>query len=80
MSGTCRRYGEGRIEVNILVGNADGKRSIVRPNRMWEDNIKMDLQEVRWGMDWIWLMIGTGGGFMCGNDIRRSIKCGEFLD
>jgi hypothetical protein len=32
----------------------------------WEDNIKMDLQEVGWGgMDWIvWLRIGTGGGLL----------------
>jgi len=27
------------------------KRSAGRPRRRWEDNIKMDLQEVRWGMD-----------------------------
>jgi hypothetical protein len=24
-----------------------------RPRRRWDDNIKMDLQEVRWVMDWI---------------------------
>jgi hypothetical protein len=32
----------------------------------WEDNIKMDLQEVGWGA-WtglIWLRIGTGGGVL----------------
>ena len=32
----------------------EGKRPLGRPKRRWEDNIKMDLQEVRCGgMDWI---------------------------
>ena len=32
----------------------EGKRSLERPGHRWEDNIKMDLQEVgRGGMDWI---------------------------
>jgi hypothetical protein len=32
----------------------DGKRLLERPRRRWEDDIKMDLQEVgRRGMDWI---------------------------
>jgi hypothetical protein len=36
------------------VGKSEGKRPISRPRRRWEDNIKMDLQEVRCeGMDWI---------------------------
>jgi hypothetical protein len=38
----------------ILVGTPEGRRPLGRPRRRWEDNIKMDLQEVRWGsMDWI---------------------------
>ena len=33
------------------------KRSLERPRHRWEDNIKMDLQEVGWpGMDWIELV------------------------
>jgi len=35
----------------VLVG--DRKRPIGRPRRRWENNIKMDLQEVGWGMEWI---------------------------
>jgi hypothetical protein len=36
------------------VGNPEGKRRFVRPRHRWEDNIKLDLQEVRCGgMDWI---------------------------
>jgi hypothetical protein len=37
----------------VLMGKPEGKRPHGRPWRRWEDNIKMDLQEVRWGdMDW----------------------------
>jgi hypothetical protein len=36
------------------VGCTIGKRTLRRPRRRWEDNIKMDLQEVGCGcMDWI---------------------------
>jgi len=36
------------------LNNVYRKRLLGRPRRRWEDNIKMDLQEVRWvGMDWI---------------------------
>jgi len=36
------------------VGKPEGRRPLGRPRRRWEDNIKMDLQEVRRvGMDWI---------------------------
>ena len=38
----------------VLVGKPQGKRPIGRPRLRWEDNIKMDLQEVGCGgMDWI---------------------------
>ena len=38
----------------FLVGKSEGKRSPGRPRHRWEDNIKMDLQEVGCGgMDWI---------------------------
>ena len=38
----------------ILVGKPEGKRPLGRPRHRWEDNIKMDLQEVECrGMDWI---------------------------
>ena len=38
----------------ILVGKPGGKRPFGRPRRNWEDNIKIDLQEVGCGgMDWI---------------------------
>ena len=38
----------------VLVGTPEGKRPLGRPRRRWEDNIKVDLQEVGCGgMDWI---------------------------
>ena len=40
------RMGEGRGVHTVLVGKPEGKRPLGRPRRRWEDNIKMDLQEV----------------------------------
>jgi hypothetical protein len=46
--------GERRSVCSALVGRHDGKRPLGKPKRGWEDNIKMDLQDVGWGvMDWI---------------------------
>jgi hypothetical protein len=40
----------------VLVDWPEGKRPLGRPRHRWEDNIRMDLQEVRCGgMDWIGL-------------------------
>ena len=53
-AGHVARMGEGRGVYRVLVGKPEGKRPLGRPRRRWEDNIKMDPQEV-WcgGMDWI---------------------------
>jgi len=50
----------------VLVGNPEEKRPLVRPRRRWEDNIKMDLQEMGWGAwtELIWLGAGIGGGHL----------------
>jgi len=38
----------------VMVGNPEGKRPLGRPRRRWEDNIKIDLQEVGYGdVEWI---------------------------
>ena len=48
------RMGEGRGVYRVLVGKLGGKRPLGRPRRRWQDNIKIDLQEVGCGgMDWI---------------------------
>jgi len=46
--------GERRGLYRVLVGRPKGKRQLGRPRHRWEENIKMDLQEVGCGgMDWI---------------------------
>jgi len=48
------RSAYGRDVYRVLVVKPEGKRPLGRPWRRWEDNIKMDLQEVGCGgMDWI---------------------------
>jgi hypothetical protein len=41
-----RVWGEDRSVHRVLVGKPEEKRPLGRPRRRWEDNIKMDLQEV----------------------------------
>jgi len=67
----------------VLVGKTEGKKPIGRPRRGWEDNIKMELQEVRCGHGRD--QSGSGQGQVaciceCGNKPSGSIKCGEILD
>ena len=51
--------GEGRGVHKVLVGKPEGKRPLGRPRRRWEDNIKMDFQEVGRGL---WGLDGVGSG------------------
>jgi len=76
--------GERRGVYRVLVGKPEGKRPIGRPRLKWENNIKMDLQEVGRGVvDWIelakdrdrWRALVTAV-----MSLRVSIKFGEFLD
>jgi hypothetical protein len=48
-AGHVARIGKRRGVYRVLVGKSEGKRSHWRPRRRWEDNIKMDLQEVGCG-------------------------------
>ena len=53
-AGHVARMGEGRGVHRVLVGKPEGKRPLRGPRRGWEDNIKMDLQEVGGGCrDWM---------------------------
>ena len=53
-AGHVARGGERRGVYRILVEKPEGKRPLGRSRRRWEDNIKMDSQEVgRGGMEWI---------------------------
>jgi hypothetical protein len=53
-AGYVARMGKKTGAHRILVGRPEGRRPLGRPRRRWDD-IKMDLQEVGWGMDWIQL-------------------------
>jgi len=82
-AGHVARTGEDRGVHRVLVGKPEGKRPLWRPRHRWEDNIKMDLQEVGGGHgDWMELaqdrdrwraLVGTVRDF-------GFHKCGEFLD
>ena len=53
-TGHVALMGEGRGVHRVLVGKSEGKRPLGRPRRRWEDNIKIDLQEVGGGCgDWM---------------------------
>jgi hypothetical protein len=57
MGGARNGVGEERGMYRVLVGKPEGNRLLGRPRRRWEDNIRMDLQEVGCGvMDWIGLV------------------------
>jgi hypothetical protein len=45
-AGHVARIGEGRGAYRALVGKPEGRRPLGRPRNRWEDNIKMDLQEM----------------------------------
>jgi hypothetical protein len=48
------RTGVKSVAYRVLVGKTEGKSPLGRPRLLWEDNIKMDLQEIGWrGVDWI---------------------------
>ena len=58
--------GESRGVYRVLVGKPEGERPLGRHRHRWEDNIKVDFQEMGCGA-WtglIWLRIGTGGGHL----------------
>ena len=56
------RMEEGRRAFKMLTGKPAGKRTLGRPRRRWEDNIRVDLREI-WvsirgiGLIWLWLEI-----------------------
>jgi hypothetical protein len=55
---------EGKGIHRVLVGKPEGKRLLGIPKRRWEDNIEMDIQEVRcrvWNES-SWIRIGTNSG------------------
>jgi hypothetical protein len=53
--------GERRCVYRVLVGKPKGKRPLRRPRRRWNDNIKMNLKEVGYGiwtgLIWLWQVL-----------------------
>ena len=68
MSGACSMYGGEEKCLRGFGSETWGKRPLGIPRHKWEENIKMDLQEVGCGLGprtgLIWLRIGTGGGHL----------------
>ena len=54
MGRACGAYGRDSGVHRVLVEKPEGKRPLGRPRRRWEDNIKMDLQEVGGGRG-VWM-------------------------
>ena len=83
-TGHVARMGEERGVYTVLVGKPEGKRPLGKPRHRWEDNIKVDLQEVGCrGVDWIELAQDRDRWRVtceCGIEPSGSLKCGEFLD
>jgi hypothetical protein len=57
---------EKRNAYKVLVGKSEGKIPLARPRHRWEDNIKMDLREIGWGVltGFIRLRMGTSGSIL----------------
>jgi hypothetical protein len=66
MGGEYSTHGKRRVVSRVLVGKPQGKRQLGRLRDSWQDNIKMDLQEVGWCArnELIWLWRGTSGGLL----------------
>jgi len=65
MGGACSTYG-GRADMytGFWWGNIRERDQFGRPRRIWEDNIKMDLQEVGVWTGSIWLRRGAVGRYL----------------
>jgi len=83
MGGACSMYGGEESCIQVLVGKPEGQTLLGRPRRRWEDNIKMDLQEVGCGvMDWMELAQDRDGWRALMNvvmNLRDPYKAGNFL-
>jgi hypothetical protein len=63
-AGHVARIGDGRGIIRVLVGRPKDKRPLRRHRRRWEDNIKINIREIR--IDVVtgfgWLKLGSSGG------------------
>ena len=63
-TGHVARMGERRGVYRVLVGKPERKRPLARSRLRWEDNIKMDLQDVGTCTGLIWFKIGKDVGHL----------------
>lgn len=69
-----------------MVGTPEGKKPRGRPRRRWEDNIRMDFEELQWEVtDWTDPALGRGKWLVLVNAVTKlwisgSIICAGFLD
>ena len=77
------RMGDSRGLYRVMVGKTEEKRPLGRSGRRWEDNVKMDIQELGCGT-WaglIWFRMVRGGtNLLIRNGTLGSIKYGGFVD
>jgi hypothetical protein len=62
------RVGDRKFEYRGWVGRPDVKRPLGKSRPRWDDNVKMDLQQMEWGEAWtglMWPRIGIDGGRFC---------------
>jgi len=82
-AGHVARMGQERGVHRVLVGKPEGKRPLGRPRLRWQDNIKMDLQEVGGGCgDWMELAQDkrqVAGTCEYGDEPSGSKNAGNFL-
>ena len=83
-AGHVERIGLSRSVFRVLVREPEGKRPLGRHRYRWEENIKMDIQDVGCeghGLGRAGLGYGqVAGTCECGNEPSGTIKCGEFRD
>jgi hypothetical protein len=73
--------GEDRGVQRVLVGRPGGKRPLGRPRRRWEDNIKMDLQEVGGGHgNWMELAQDRDGWWALVGTVRNKTECNNYRE
>jgi hypothetical protein len=63
--GHVARMGATKNVYKMLAGKPEARKPLGRPRRRWEDNVSMDLREIGWEVwtGFMWLRIGTSGGF-----------------
>jgi len=80
-TGHVKRMGEIRNAYKIFVGKPDGKRTLGKPRRRWENNIRMNLMETRWeGVDWMHLGQDREQWRAVLNTVMNLLVRGEFLN